>query len=579
MSRKRAAERIVDFLAACDIEYLFMGPVGHTNLELLHATEGRDDVEVIMTKHELIAGYMACAYYRVTGKPGVVSTHTSPGLGNALNQFASSFLNSSVVVDLHTDSPADWRGQNAHHEFGWGGAYDMADPVTKETWDVTDPDKLTEAIPQAFSTAKTGRPGPVLVNLPMDVLAAQTDEAIPPLEEHTPKHPPRPSAEAIADALDALAAANRPVLLAGGGTIVGDAAGALREFVDAVPIPVATTDSAKGVMPEDDPRCVGVVGGSGPGSANEIVGEADLILGVGTRFGEFSTSAWTEGMPYRFPEQDLVQVDINPEEIGRYYPVDVGIEGDAAETLRALTEAVDDLETIGSESFVDRARSAVEAWDDEVSDYYELDAPLTMGSVIATLRDSLPRDAIAVADSGKNRGEMVGGWTTYEPNTILMDSGNGAMGYGPCAALGAQAAAPDTPVVSVSGDGGFVMVCNVLATAVEYDLPVKWVILNDHGFVSIAGIQEAYFGGEMDTHFRRADGAEYDIDFAAMAEAFGVTARRVSTPSGLEDAVDEMIELDGPYLLDAQVSREGKDADNGAQWVQAGRGAGPGETN
>lgn len=581
VENKRAAEHIVDFLSDLGVSHLFMGPVGHTNLELLEATKGRDDIDTIMTKNELVAGYMACGYYRATHKPGVVSTHTTPGLGNALNQFASSFLNSSAIIDLHTDSPAAWRGRNSHHEIHWGGAYDMAEPVTKNMWDVTDVDKLQEAIPQAFNIALSGRPGPTLVNLPMDVLADRSGDPIPAPEGHLTVDTPAPNDERVEEVLDRLTAAERPVLLAGGGTIISEAADELLEFAETVKLPVATTDSAKGIIPEGHDLAVGVVGGSGMGSANGTVEQADAVLAVGTRFGEFSTSAWTHGMPFRFPEQDLVQIDINPEEIGRYYPVDVGIVADASKTLSALTETIqsraEDATAIGSPSFVETARDAVAKWERKLEGYYELDTPLTMGAVVKELRRQLPDDAIVTADSGKNRGEMVKSWETRQPQTMIMDTGNGAMGYGVCAALGAKAGAPDRPVVSVSGDGGFVMVNMVLATAVEYDLPVKWIIMNDQGFVAITGLQEAYFGGEHQTHFTRSDGEPYDIDYVQMAESFNVTAQRVETPDELQEAVDDALSVDDPYLIDARVARTGPGVDNGAQWVQAGRGTGAGE--
>lgn len=581
IENKRAAVHVIDFLSELGVSHVFMGPVGHTNLELLEATKGCDDVDTIMTKNELVAGYMACGYYRATHKPGVVSTHTTPGLGNALNQFASSFLNSSAIVDLHTDSPAAWRGRNSHHEIHWGGAYDMSEPVTKNTWDVTDVDKLQEAIPQAFSTALSGCPGPTLVNLPMDVLADSSGEPLPDPDDHLTLDAPAPNDGRVDEAVDQLASTERPVLLAGGGTIISEAAEQLRKFAETVQLPVATTDSAKGIIPEDHELAVGVVGGSGMGSANVTVEQADLVLAVGTRFGEFSTSAWTHGVPFRFPEQDLIQIDINPEEIGRYYPVDIGIVADASETLRALTDVVqsrgEDATAIGSPSFVETAHDAVVEWERKLENYYELDAPLTMGAVVKELRSQLPDDAIVTADSGKNRGEMVKGWETRQPQTMIMDTGNGAMGYGVCAALGAKAGAPDRPVVSVSGDGGFVMVNMVLATAVEYDLPVKWVIMNDQGFVAITGLQEAYFGGEHKTHFTHPDGEPYDIDYIQMAESFNVPAQRAETPDELQAAIDDALSVDEPYLIDARVSRAGPGVDNGAQWVQAGRGTGAGE--
>lgn len=577
----RAAEHIVDFISELGVSHLFMGPVGHTNLELLEATKERDDIDTIMTKNELVAGYMACGYYRVTHKPGVVSTHTTPGLGNALNQFASSFLNSSAIVDLHTDSPAAWRGRNSHHEVHWGGAYDMSEPVTKNMWDVTDVSHLQEAIPQAFNTALSGRPGPTLVNLPMDVLADQDSDPIESPDGHIVRDVPEPSDDRIEKVINYLTAADRPILLAGGGTIISEAADELREFAEAIQLPVATTDSAKGIIPENHDLSVGVIGGSGMGSANETVNEADLVLGIGTRFGEFSTSAWTYGKPFRFPEQDLIQVDINPKEIGRYYSVDVGVVADASKTLDALTDAVqsrpENATDIGSPSFVEAARENVSEWEQKLEDYYELDTPMTMGAVVKELRRQLPDDGIVTADSGKNRGEMVKSWETRQPQTMIMDTGNGAMGYGVCAALGAKAGAPDRPVVSVSGDGGFVMVNMVLATAVEYDLPVKWIIMNDQGFVAIAGLQEAYFGGEHKTHFRRSDSEPYDIDYVQMADSFGVPAQRAETPEELRTAIDDALSVDSPYLIDARVSRMGPGVDNGAQWVQAGRGTGGGE--
>lgn len=579
MHSRRGAEAIVDYLIEEEVPYLFFGPVGHTNMELMHAAADRTDIEPVMARHELIAAYMAEGWYKVTGEPGVVTAHTAPGLGNMVNAFITGYVNGSSLVGIVSDVPSDWWGYGAHHEVPpYSNAYEILDPVTKRNWRIGRSSRLEDLLPQAFNSAQNGKPGPTLLSVSSDVLGEKAEFDLPTKDTRTDVPTPVADGDAIAEAAAALEAADNPVLLAGGGTIASGAADEVVSFAETFAVPVATTDSAKGVIPEDHDLAVGVAGVSGMRSANDIIGASDLVLAVGTRFKELTTSGWTAGKPFDFSEQTLVQIDINPSEIGKRYPVDVRLQGDAAKTLAALHEAYGG-RTDGPDDYretdrFDVIQEAKVAWQADVETHLESDeSPIRPERIVSELREALPRDGIVVGDTGRNRGALVKYWETYEPRTLLMDTGEAVMGYSPGTALGAQIAAPDRPVVSVSGDGGFLMSNFALATAVDYDLPVTFVVFNDSAYMGISDLEESFMGESVGTQFTYPGTDDrYDIDYASMASDFGVTAERVSDPENLGAILSDAIVADEPRLVDVVTTRTSVDIDTGGAWNIPGRG-------
>lgn len=579
MPSRRGAEAIVDYLIEEGEPYLFFGPVGHTNMELMHAAADRDEIEPVMARHELVAAYMAEGWYKVTGKPGVVTAHTAPGLGNMVNAFMTSYVNSSSLIGIVSDVPSEWWGRGAHHEVPpYSNAYEVLDPIVKDSWRVGRHSRLPELLPQAFNSAQNGKPGPTLLSVSSDVLGEQADINLPTRNTRTDVPTPVADLEAIDEAAAAVADAETPVMLAGGGTMLSGASDEVVAFAEALGIPVATTDSSKGIIPEDHELSIGVAGVSGMRSANEVISAADLVLAVGTRFKELTTSGWTKGKPFSFPEQTLIQIDINPREIGKHYPVDIRLQGDAAKTLaqlhddcaRRLDLPINYHDTEQFE-FVQEAKAN---WQAEIEDHLNADdSPVRPERIVKELREALPDDGIVVGDTGRNRGVLVKLWETYEPRTLLMDTGEAVMGYSPGAALGAQLAAPDRPVVSVAGDGGFLMSNFALATAIDYDLPVTFVVFNDAAYMGISDLEESFIGESVGTHFNYPGTDErYDINYASMAADFGVSAERVDDPEDLGAVLETAIEADEPYLVDVVTTKESGDIDTGGVWKIPGRG-------
>jgi len=555
-----AGEYVAKFLEAQGVEVVF-GLCGHTNLAVL---DGLADTKIryVGVRHEQVASHAADAYFRVTHKPGVALLHVGPGMTNAVTGVATAALDSSAMVVIAGDIPSYMFGKDPHQEIKLhadGSQWEIYRPFVKKAWRVHDPAMLPDILSRAFSLAVTGRPGPVFIDVPMDLFSRPVDLPIPDAASRRPGGRLLGDPGEVERALELLLAAERPVIYAGGGVILGDAHRQLRQFVEATGIPLATTIMGKGAVPEDHPLCFGITGLFGSPVGNRLTREADVLLAVGTRFSEMDSSSWIPGHTFNIPPTKLIHVDIDAQEIGKIYPVAAGIQGDAGAVLQQFLEALAGRRRSPRSGPVDQAarvrdlRRAYQEWfDGEVGRHQQSSArPIRPERILWELRRALPRDGIILTDTGWNKNGVAQQFPIYEPRTQLPPGGFATMGFGPAAAIGAKVGAPSKAVVALVGDGAFGSVSPAVATAVEYGLGVIWVVMNNFSFGVIYGMQQKHFGRSLGTEFVRKGTREmYNPDFAKMGESYGAHGRRIEDPQELGPALSEAIRRDEPTVLD-----------------------------
>ena len=562
MKNDTIANLLVKYLEARGVRHIF-GLCGHTNIAVLAALAKSRKIKFVNTRHEQIAAHAADGYARATKKASVVLSHLSPGLTNAATGVANAALDSIPMVVIAGDVPTHYYGKHPHQEVNLhadASQYEIYRPFVKRAWRVDSPHLFPEILEKAFVLAESGRPGPVLVDVPMDVFSKKIDGALfdrllannralakPSLDE--------PTAEKI---VKQLLAAKRPLLYVGGGVLLADAATELREFAEQLSLPVAHTLMGKGALPDDHPLILGMTGFWGTKFINDRCKAADWILGLGTRFSEADCSSWEPAYTFNFPPTRLIHIDIDPAEIGRNYPVAIGAVADLKSALAVLTRVAKRLAPAGvkrakllaemaanRKAFVAGNKKAME------SDNW----PMRPERILADLRAVLPRDSILCTDVGWNKNGMAQQYPVYTPGSVFTPGGFATMGFGSPAALGAKVALPDKVVVALIGDGGFGQNPAALATAFADDIAVVWVIMNNHAFGTIAGLEMAHYGTTFATVFEK-DGKSHSPDYAAIARAYGVEGIKVGSAAEFKPALEKAIRLKRPVVLDVYMKNE-----------------------
>ena len=532
------------------------GQCGHTNYALIDACH-KLGIEYVSFRHEQQAAHAADAYFRVTHKLAVLNVHLSPGLTNALTGVASAAGDGTPMVVITGNTPSyhharePHQGMRLHADASQGDIYR---PVCKRVWRIDDAKFLVDVMPRALNVAQTGRSGAVLLDVPMDVFSQHIDPREQEMSSRRPEYrrsggPP----DGIADAVRLLQSAKSPAIFAGNGAVLSEASSEIRAIAEQLSLPVATTLMAKGIFPEDHPLACGMTGIWGTRVANETMRSADVLLAIGTAFGEADCSSWRPEHTFAIPPTRLIQIDIDPQEIGKIYPVEVGIVGDARTTLRQLADALR-----GAASNADAAERRVEtlarkraSWNAEIAaTKRDSGKPIHPARLLDEIAKVAPRDAIYVTDVGWNKNGAGQQLQSYEPQTFITSGAMATMGFAPAAAIGAKIGAPDKTVICLVGDGGFLSVCGALTTAVELGVPVVWVIFNNYCFSTIRTVGTTYFDNAYGTEFRTPDGEPYNPDFPLLARAFGVDAARVESPDDLPNALKTALAANRPYLLE-----------------------------
>jgi acetolactate synthase-1/2/3 large subunit len=565
MARMKGGELIAEYLSKNKIPYVF-GICGHGNVGMLDALyAARDRIKLVSPRHEQVAAHMADAYFRVRHEPVATLTSCGPGSCNIVMPLQVALSDSSALLAITANVPTQQFNRGPFQEINRHFQADFPNiirPVVKRAFQPSRVDMLPLALRQAMTTMLSGRPGPVNLDVPFNVFQEEDEVDVPPA---APVHGSQRSGaapEQVAAALDMLLAAKRPVAFVGHGVTLSEASQELTQFVDAFELPVISSPNGMGALDMTHPLSLGFIGRNGAYPANEAGRRADLVLAIGARFDDRSASSWIPGYSWNFPHAKLIHVDVDWEELGRNYPPDLGILADARTFLRQVLAERGRRPARSQAALADwhaSIRDWTAAWEAYTRPNFEAHAsPLRPERVVGDCQAVLPADAVLACDVGVNHNWFMQFWRARRPQCMLNSWGFSGMGFGAAGVLGAKLAAPERPCVAIAGDGSFSMVPHVLLTAVEYDIPVVWVIWNNFGWASIRDIQLGMFAGrELGTMFRRgANNTPYNPDFAAWAKASGVDALTITRSEDFKGALEHAIKLNKPFLLDVHVDAE-----------------------
>ncbi|WP_254534573.1 biosynthetic-type acetolactate synthase large subunit [Halomarina litorea] len=538
------AQAVVAALEAAGARHVF-GVQGGAIMPVYDALYDADLTHVTMA-HEQGASHAADAYGQVTGEPGVCMATSGPGATNLVTGIADANMDSDPLIALTGQVPTDFVGNDAFQETDTIG---VTRPITKANYFASESTTVGDTVGEAFALAGAGRPGPTLVDLPKDVTNAETDRG--PEEGALPEYyevPEGANESAVEAAATALARAEKPLILSGGGVTKGDASEQLRAFAIDHGIPVVTTMPGIGTFPEDHDLSLSWAGMHGTGYANMAISHTDCLLAVGTRFDDRLTG----GIETFAPDAAVIHVDIDAAEISKNVHADYPLIGDAgtildqlAETMPAAFEAVG----TGSDSY-EEWREQCASWKEEYPMDYATpdDQPVKPQFVVEALDELTPDDTIVTSGVGQHQMWASQYWTFRHPRTWISSHGLGTMGYGLPAAIGAKMAAPDRDVVCFDGDGSFLMTLQELSVAVREDLDVTVVVLNNEAIGMVRQWQDAFFDER-----RMASMYGWMPDFAQLAEAFGARGFTLREYDDVADTLQAAIDYDGPSVVDAHI--------------------------
>ncbi len=554
---KTVAEHLVNYLEQRETKHIF-GLCGHTNIAFLSALE-TSSIDFITVRHEQIASHAADGYARVNGKASVVLSHLSPGLTNCATGVANAALDCIPMVVIAGDVPTHYYGKHPHQEVNLhadASQYEIYRPFVKRAWRVDRAELLAEIMEKAFHLAESGQPGPVLVNVPMDIFSMKIESETFDRVITNTRSLVKPSIddETARLIVTALGESKNPVLYVGGGILLAKASTELQDFVDHMQIPVAHSLMGKGVLPDNHPLVMGMTGFWGTELVNKTCLNADTIMGIGTRFKEADCSSWYPGYTFNVPGSKIIHIDIEPSEIGRNYPTEIGVIADAKSSLKVLTRVAKELYPNGfqRESLVKKIADFKSEFKEKNVEMATSNAfPMMPERILADVREALPDDAIITTDVGWNKNGVGQQFDILTPGSILTPGGFATMGFGPPAAIGAKIAAPNRTVVSLVGDGGFGQNPAMLATAVERKLGVVWIVMNNNAFGTIAGLQKAHYGITYGTVFSgKAGDPELGPNYAMIAQSYGAVGIRISSAEELLPTLKEAIESGKPTVID-----------------------------
>ena len=520
------------------------------------------ELPFIQVFHEQAAVHLADGYFRASGRPMAAFTSVGPGAANTVMGLATAFADSTSLIYFSGAPPTHMIGHGTMQELDRHHANDFAQltrPVTKRQFTVDRVEQLPHTIHRAFNVMLTGRPGPVHIEVPMDVQALSAEVVIHDLARRLPIGIAHPDPDAIEAAVRLLTAAERPVIVVGGGAVTSEAAAPIKALAEALSIPVVTSWNGKGAFPEDHRLFAGAVGQTGTIPGNAIAASADVVLSVGCKFTDWSASSYRRGVSFSIPPAKLIHIDVDPYEIGKNYPTDVGIVADAAAACAALRDAVGPKPKVpfAREGFLAELERLKTDWKAKEADRLNSDQfPFTSQRPLRDLRRVLPRDGIIVVGSGNPQGAVKQSFPVYEPRTHLGSGSYSSMGWAVPASIGAKLAQPDRKVACVVGDGDFLMTMQEIAVCATNDIPVVIVVQNNEGYMSIRGGQRKIFDRHIGSEFSRPDGSPYSPDFKAIATGFGIQSYRVDDPASLEDTLRRAIESDEPVVVEVPTSRD-----------------------
>lgn len=550
MTGKRiAGYQLVEYLERLGVEYVF-GLCGHTVLGFMDPLH-HSRVRYISTRHEQVAAHAADGYARASGKPGMVMTHLGPGITNATTGVANAALDSVPMVVISGDIPSYYCGRHAHQEVNMHldcDQFEIYRPFCKRIYRVDRVEDLPRIVERAFHLSCSGRPGPVLVDVPMDLFSADlADGAFS--KNPAPIERPTIAPEVAERIVEILAEAQRPVVYVGGGVVSARAGRELTALAEALELPVAHSLMGKGAMSDEHPLLVGMTGFWGTPIANDMCRTADVILAIGTRLAEASSSSWDNRYTFAIPPTRLIHIDIDPAEIGRNFSTELGVIADARHALKVLAEIARRRarpERPGLREKIREGRASFSArWAEQwKSNQY----PLRPERILGDVRKAMPEDGIIVTDVGWNKNGVAQQFPITVPGTFITPSGLATMGFGPAAVLGVKLAQPKRAALALVGDGAFGSNMSVVATAMEAGISAVWVVMDNAGFGTIAGLENLHYGSTWGCLFER-NGETYRVDYAAVAEACGARGIMIRAADELAPALRDALSSDIPTVI------------------------------
>ena len=537
----RGGEAIIESLKNMGVKTIFGYPGGQTIpfYDMLYDA----DMDHILVRHEQCAAHAADGYARASGRVGVCLATSGPGATNLVTGIGTAYMDSSPIVAITGQVPTHLIGNDAFQEADIIG---ITMPIVKYSYQPKNPDMIPSIIKSSFEIASTGRPGPVLIDVPKEVQEGELTEFKDDLIE-TPGYNPtvKGNIRQIKKASELIKQSKKPMILAGAGVIISNACCELKKLAETINAPVMTSLLGKGAFDETSDLALGMLGMHGRKVSNDYINESDLLIAIGVRFSDRTTGR----LDSFAPDTKVIHIDIDPAEIGKNVEVDLPIVGDARNTLSSLNKVLKDY----------KSSSEVNEWADIIKQKkkellprvtYD-DVPLKPQTVIKEIAEALNPEAILTTDVGQNQMWAAHFFDTQKPRKFISSGGLGTMGFGFPAAIGAKVACPDNPVVSINGDGGFLMVCQELATVKEYDIPVIAVVLENRTLGMVYQWQSLLYN---ERHSQTLLGNS--PDFVKLAESFGVNGVRVTKPGETKEALSSAIKDNEPVLLNVVIDSE-----------------------
>ena len=504
----------------------------------------RCDIRHILVRHEQSAAHMADGFGRVSRKPGVCFATSGPGATNILTGIATAQADSAPMVAVTGQVPVPMIGRDAFQESDIIG---MANPVIKYAFQPRKPEDIPMAVRQGFFIAESGRPGPVLIDVPKDVQQNSGKMTFPEEFKIRGYHPwTDPDITNVGKAIDVLLSSEKPVILAGGGTIISSAFAELQAIAEMLMIPVVTTFKGKGSFPENHPLSLGPIGMHGHAEANRIMIEADCVLAIGTRFSDRSVGTFTE-----FERRlKIIHMDVDPAEIGKNQTTQVAVVGDVRASLRIMVKMLREkaVRSSGDNLWLKHVKETKRYWKENLKIH-----PGEMGAakILRKLREVLPPEAIVTTEVGQHQMWASLFFDVIQPGTFFSSTGLGTMGWGFPAAIGAKVARPDVPVVDIAGDGSFNMTENSLATSILENIPVIVFLVNNYSLGMVAQWQRTFYG-------RRMIGVDQGRcpDYVKLAESYGAQGIRAQSMDELDVAIRAGLKSDVATVIDIPIDPE-----------------------
>ena len=504
----------------------------------------KSDIRHILTRHEQSAAHMADGFGRVSRKAGVCFATSGPGATNILTGIATAQADSAPMIAVTGQVPVNMIGRDAFQESDIIG---MANPVVKYHYQPRDAKEIPEIVRKSFYIAETGRPGPVLLDIPKDVQQNEAEMTFPEEFKIRGYHPwTDPDITKVERAIEMLLHSEKPIILAGGGTIISSAFAELQAIAEMLMIPVVTTFKGKGAFPENHPLSLGPIGMHGHAEANKLMTEADCVLAIGTRFSDRSVGTFAE-----FEKRlKIIHMDVDPAEIGKNQTTQVAVVGDLQASLRIMVKMLMQkaIKKDENNKWLRHVKEVKEYWKENLKLH---PGEMSAAKILRKLREVLPKESIVTTEVGQHQMWASLFFDVIQPGTFFSSTGLGTMGWGFPASIGAKVAKPDVPVVDIAGDGSFNMTENSLATSVLEDIPVIVFLINNFTLGMVAQWQRTFYD-------RRMIGVDqkHCPDYVKLAESYGAQGIRAQSLDELENAIKAGLKSDVATVIDIPIDPE-----------------------